>query len=260
MIAEALLEGTQVFVRDDEGARALWRMGWFGKGTVSRGRPRCAAAGDDDEKTAASSSSSHRPARTRGRRPKKIAATSKEKEGRELAARIEADERALAEVSERVQLSHCEAFYLAFVVRCCRVALPPDSSSSPSETLCWRLFCAEDARFPELFAAYTHYRRMGWAPRSGLPHGVDFLLYRPGARHSHAPFSVIVAGCSSQPSWARVCHSSRNMVSVAKRLLLCEVSFARPEDRESPQSCVDSASSLCCDVALSRWVPEQDRK
>jgi len=244
MIAEALLEGTRVFVRDEDGARALWQLGWFGKGTASRGRPRCTV-------TEGATHQQYRSARTRGRR-----------KGSNFAEAIAADAHALEGVAERVQLGHCEAFYLAFVTCCIRITAAEESDPASSSAAvavgaerCWRLFCAEDARFPELLAAYTHYRRLGWAPRSGVAHGVDFLLYRPGTRHTHAPFSVLVA--PPQPSWARISHASRNMVSVAKSLIFCSVTFASVVDRLSPATCV--ASAAVYDVAISRWVPEQDR-
>jgi hypothetical protein len=119
-----------------------------------------------------------------------------------------------------------------------------------------------------LFAAYLHYRRLGWAPRSGLAHGVDFLLYRPTERHTHAPFSVLVtaaaaaaaAAASVAVSWQMIQRASRNMVSVAKSLVLCEVALPQspPAPGELPSAWILGA--VVRDVTVHRWIPEQDRE
>ncbi|BFZ53310.1 radiation sensitive protein rad9 [Savitreella phatthalungensis] len=47
-----------------------------------------------------------------------------------------------------------------------------------------------DSPFLIRYAAYHHYRSLGWTPRAGIKFGVDLLLYHRGPVFSHAEFAV----------------------------------------------------------------------
>lgn len=42
------------------------------------------------------------------------------------------------------------------------------------------------------YAAYAHFRALGWCVRSGVKFCVDWLLYRRGPVFSHSAFSILV--------------------------------------------------------------------
>ena len=53
----------------------------------------------------------------------------------------------------------------------------------------WQACCAEQEGLPATYAAYHHWRRLGWIPRPGLQYGVTFVLYRGDSearQHQHA--------------------------------------------------------------------------
>ena len=56
---------------------------------------------------------------------------------------------------------------------------------------CWRAFVDNNSRhFVASFVAYTHYRRAGWCPKSGLKFGANWVLYRFGPDYFHASYQV----------------------------------------------------------------------
>lgn len=128
-------------------------------------------------------------------------------------------------------LSAVEAFYLAFGSAPSRLSLVAEVSdeASPevlSDVQCWTIFCAWDALFPQLYAAYRSLRLAGWNIRDGVKFGVDFTLYEPeGGPRAHATHSVLVMtpGAEGERTWlwlqrhVRLCHQ------VGKELLLCTV-------------------------------------
>jgi len=126
----------------------------------------------------------------------------------------------------------------------------------------WRRCVAAQPSLPRTYAAYSHWRRLGWVPRDGLQYGVTFLLYRGGAAaqpdqggarpaHTHAEYCVAVvdgpapapapaaapaptgaAAAAAEPPilpcWRSLQAMQRVSASVAKALLVCMVTTAPP--------------------------------
>ena len=58
-----------------------------------------------------------------------------------------------------------------------------------------------DDPFMISYAAYHHYRSLGWVVRSGVKFSVDFLLYNRGPAFSHAEFAVVLLPSYTHPYW-----------------------------------------------------------
>ena len=117
---------------------------------------------------------------------------------------------------EHFQLCPEEAFFLAFGLGVLKVATP-DSGEQLSNKDLLRLFrqysyfppryeaddpaLEPDDNFLVHYAAYHHFRSLGWVPRSGIKFGVDWLLYTRGPVFDHAEFGLIVIPSYSHPSW-----------------------------------------------------------
>ena len=54
------------------------------------------------------------------------------------------------------------------------------------------------------YAAYHHFRSLGWVPRAGIKFGVDWLLYTRGPVFDHAEYGVLVLPSYSDPYWKSV--------------------------------------------------------
>ena len=106
-------------------------------------------------------------------------------------------------------LTSIEAFYLSHTQQPPRLRLarpaenelsashlqPPggEGSHAMSDVECWRLFCAIEPLFPQLYAAYCQLRDAGWHIRDGVKFGADFVLYDPKlGPKAHAVHSVLV--------------------------------------------------------------------
>ena len=167
-----------------------------------------------------------------------------------------------------------EAFYLAFVeqppvlaVRRCASEPRPMSASE-----LWAALAALDPGFGPRMALYAHCRAAGWAPKSGVQHGVDFLLYRAGAQHTHALYATLLMLCESAPLPLSVAQIARNITNVAKELLVCTVkepSTAMEEGveergqrsgtEEEEEEWIRWCRAPVEMVLLGRWDPEIDR-
>ena len=112
----------------------------------------------------------------------------------------------------------------------------PKHPLSPLE--CWVRFCAVQPSFPEAYAAYRHWRALGWTPKCGLKYACDFMAYRRGPSVNHAEYGVLVQAQyppSAAPpprhralSWVLVQNISRVIAKVAKRLVITDVLFPSP--------------------------------
>ncbi|KAJ1941100.1 tRNA splicing endonuclease subunit sen2 [Kickxella alabastrina] len=91
---------------------------------------------------------------------------------------------------EPTQLSPYECLFLCDA----GCLVPRDSATNAilSANDLWKLFDSLEADFEIKYAAYYYYRSKGWAVRSGIKFGSDFLLYNNGPAHSHAQYSVVV--------------------------------------------------------------------
>lgn len=54
------------------------------------------------------------------------------------------------------------------------------------------------------YAAYHHFRSLGWVPRAGIKFGVDWLLYTRGPVFDHAEYGVLVLPSYSDAHWKSV--------------------------------------------------------
>ncbi|GAA5920647.1 hypothetical protein JCM1841_006977 [Sporobolomyces salmonicolor] len=133
--------------------------------------------------------------------------------------------------AEHTQLQPEEAFFLLFALGCLSLTISdpfsePPSPSSPAPRLsilsAFQLFLtsaaplppsltldlASDPRLSRLdspfllsYAAYHHYRSMGWVARSGVKFCVDWVLYGQGGPvGGHAEFAVVIVPTYVDPS------------------------------------------------------------
>ena len=106
--------------------------------------------------------------------------------------------------SSTLQLTLEEGFYLAFETYSIQIQIDDKVLSSDGA---WERFCLSKKNFSYYYAAYRHFRRIGWIPKSGVKYGVDYILYPSstmllGRKHVHAPYSVIVrypSDCEADP-------------------------------------------------------------
>lgn len=224
-----------IYASSDEDARVLWSLGWYGKGSLSRGKPMCCFRKDSTRTPEPEPAPAANPVETQDDTSGELPPAKKVKE------------------SEIVLLTHPECFYLAFLSKHDGVSIAVEGKTRAD---CWDAFRGANPRFPHLMAAYVYFRGRGWAPRTGISHGVDFLLYKPLERHTHAEYSVIVTDCKAEDfSWARLLRTSRNMVSVAKALVVCRVA-SKETAAESPDWLNGVEIQT---VVFSRWDPNRSR-
>ncbi|KAG9073243.1 tRNA splicing endonuclease subunit sen2 [Linnemannia hyalina] len=135
------------------------------------------------------------------------------------------------ENEEHLQLSLEEAFFLVFAVECIAVSEQKTTSTCDQLLLgggsvglspfsiqeCWLRFAqasvfagkssmalpmpmleiSPDNPFIVRYAAYHHYRSLGWVVKDGLKYGTDFLLYKKGVMFGHSQFGIRVIACKS---------------------------------------------------------------
>ncbi|KAG7493221.1 tRNA-splicing endonuclease subunit Sen2 [Solea senegalensis] len=169
-------------------------------------------------------------------------------------------------VSEYLQLSVEEAFFLVYSLGCLSVHLHQEPLSIIQ---LWRTFQSQCPHFISSYAAYHHFRSKGWVPKGGggAKYGVDFMLYRKGPPFYHASYSVVVERVDDafrdtalRPfSWRSLAALNRITANVSKELMLCYIIY--PSDLsevelESP----DCLSRLKVqEVMVSRWVSSRER-
>ena len=182
-------------------------------------------------------------------------------------------------VTEPLCLMAEEAFYLAAELNSLRVSLPPPHPStlhlSPDQL--WTRLCEEFSRFPFTYAAYRHYRRKGWVPKTGLKFGVDFILYKDGPDSYHSSYAVLVceyfeeaseacgsgtvgAGSGKKLRWMDAVAHCRVCESTAKELVVVQVIVPRDCEETGLRSSPDTVDRLrLCETLVTRWVPDKDR-
>jgi tRNA-splicing endonuclease subunit Sen2 len=201
---------------------------------------------------------------------------------------------AIAENQEHLQLSLEEAFFLVYGLGVLQVYcddsdtilpassllplfrrhsyFPPRSISAPAEP---------DDPFMLSYAAYHHYRSLGWVVRSGVKFSVDFLLYNRGPAFSHADFALIILPSYSHAYWSETderrkavaektgktwwwLHGMNRVQSqVVKTLVLCYVDVPPPLSEEERGYQADIAKLFARyrirDVTVKRWTPNRTR-
>ncbi|KAI2465254.1 hypothetical protein F4781DRAFT_37305 [Annulohypoxylon bovei var. microspora] len=113
---------------------------------------------------------------------------------------------------EHLQLCLEEVFYLVFALGALTVLDPVTSepfTASDLFTLCRQTSyipprqtnLQPDDPFLMHYAAYHHFRSLGWVTRPGIKFGVDWMLYNRGPVFSHAEFAVMVLPAYTDPWW-----------------------------------------------------------
>jgi tRNA-splicing endonuclease subunit Sen2 len=195
---------------------------------------------------------------------------------------------------EHLQLSQEEAFFLAHGLGVLEVFsdnsdivlpassllslfrrhsyFPPRSLSVPAEP---------DDPFMLSYAAYHHYRSIGWVVRSGVKFSVDYLLYNKGPVFSHAEFAVVVLPSYSHSYWSETAEHKKtaqaqtgktwwwlNCVNrvqsqVKKNLILCYVDIPPPLGEHEKSAQADDGKLFARykvrDVSIKRWIPNRSR-
>lgn len=158
----------------------------------------------------------------------------------------------------RTVLTPCEAFFLSVLAEEPVVRVHAAQTGAVLDAQAqWAAYGALDAGFGAQLALYRYCRAGGWAPRAGVAHGVDLLLYRAGVRHSHAPFAAVLVRDGAAPLPAGVAQAARNVANVAKQLLVCRVAGALPLPAAWSRAALDAVRVDM--VLLGRWDPDSDR-
>lgn len=205
-------EAAPIRVTVPDPGNQLYKMGFFGKGTLSRSQPMYNrnvnskrkrrnfndkpnkrmrsfhvkhVAAQSPSTSSTSSTSLPSTAISDDRKPSETPVESEEKVG-------ETEEGTPPEVVEEfLQLGYEEAFYLAFETNLLDIIDEKDYFMSAEE--CWERFSITDPSFPFRFVVYNFYRRKGWVVRSGLKYGTDFVLYpSSGPTRHHAVSSILI--------------------------------------------------------------------
>lgn len=153
---------------------------------------------------------------------------------------------------EHFQLAPEEAFFLAFGLGALRVVDPETRAPISNEQLLTKLRAnsyfpprSADNLSPEdpflvQYAAYHHFRSLGWVPRHGIKFGVDWIIYQRGPVFDHSEFGIMVVPSFSDPRWSEYEHEestkswswlmgvNRVLAHVLKSLVLVYVDVPPP--------------------------------
>ncbi|KAJ2878561.1 tRNA splicing endonuclease subunit sen2, partial [Coemansia asiatica] len=219
--------------------RVLWDNGSFGKGILSRSNPTWLQRYLQSNGCSDSTKQAVFPEDlTRLRRQRRTAAGTNNRQDGTLEPtdlQPEIVEYQQSVEMEPVQLSPCEALFLVYS----GVLDPRDLATQLPVSFddLWSVFSLADCSLNIKYAAYYYYRARGWAVRSGVKFGSDFLLYNRGPSFSHSIYSVVVRqrhqpdiqdqmphGCSElDDSWQYLFALNRVSVQVKKTLVVCFV-------------------------------------
>lgn len=283
------------FVADQEDMTTLWRDGFFGKGTLSRSEPNWAPQTGGGEPVMRMEDVTW-ARRVERRKFKELRAQVQRMEAEERARELTPEEKQSLEswkaemkgdgeklpvaaentdlieqqnaperpvnhspdspnesVAETLQLLPCEAFFLAFALDAvvCRFSLGD-------------LFqmCMQTPDFLAHYAAYHHYRSLGWCVRSGVKFGCTFLLYKRGPPFGHAEFGVVVRSePETIPAWEDLSATARVVGGVKKILVTAYVSGPQTtkicETREQFREYLRELKIT--EIVNRRWAPNRTR-
>ncbi|KND01449.1 tRNA intron endonuclease [Spizellomyces punctatus DAOM BR117] len=204
----------------------LWRGGFFGKATLSRGEPtwwkRMARDGQSTE--GESLAARRRAMRTAQRRnvpqppsePKSTTSMSSFSDGYDSLVSTPYAEGlgwgVLTVDPERYQLTPEEAFFLAYglgilavkeseegdILEPCelwsKLRSHPNALTFASQLVGPEIMTTSklSSEFAVRYAAYHYYRSQGWVVKSGIKFGTDYVLYRRGPIFRHSDYAVVV--------------------------------------------------------------------
>jgi tRNA-splicing endonuclease subunit Sen2 len=231
--AEYLQELKLVSVEDPEYMRDFWRMGFFGRGSLSRSEPTW-------EKRLQGNTTSEEVTKKRRMARKAFKRARAEKEKLELLKILEQEgakvqltiDEAKVEVTtlpkshldakESLHLLPVEAFFLSNLGVLDVYIGGKQLSASELQAQ----FIADCPRFNTFYAVYHYFRSQGWVVRSGIKFGVDYILYKRGPPFSHAAFSILIL-TDTNPTidWYKFFTTSRIQSQVHKTLVIVHVSI-----------------------------------
>lgn len=199
---------------------------------------------------------------------------------------------------EHLQLELIEAFFLVYALGVLDVYSENSEKMSALELL---HLCLAHSHFPPLqlpliasqpapddpffisYAAYHHFRSLGWVVRSGVKFGADLLLYNRGPVFSHAEFAVIVVPSYDHPYWSsnEIVHAyarpaearkpwrwlhmvNRVQTQVRKTLVVCFVSIPPSHGPELYDVVEGDIGKVLKrykvrEITVKRWVPNRSR-
>lgn len=301
---EVCQPGPSFHVRDESQMMKLWQEGFFGKGTLSRSDPlwrqrqESKAQGrlekEDvtllrrDErrmfKTVRASVQQYETlARTRpltALEAEEYATAQAELDrlqkestlgGSALPDKAEPEQpdlRALAAVSETLQLQGVEVFFLEFAVNAVRTTAAR-AGGVPTELGLDGLFRAclqSNLRFVSDYVVYHHFRSLGWCVRSGIKFGCDMLLYKRGPPFMHAEYAVMVVS-DGWTTWEDFMAVARVVSGVKKTLVLVQVDGPSGQALEQAIAAPMTRALLrelfslykVTEVVYHRWSPSRTR-
>ncbi|KAG2218936.1 hypothetical protein INT45_008173 [Circinella minor] len=160
---------------------------------------------------------------------------------------------------EQVFLDFFEAFFLIYALDSLIIYDPLDKPLSIDT--CWTIFSNQTPSFATRYAVYHYYRSLGWSPKQGTKFGVDFVLYRPGRKHHHGDFAVVIVTDHDNENrnmdWKDLHRLNRVCTQVKKTLVLCYVIKPSSQPVDRPQ-CLESYKVR--EVIFKRWSPERNRE
>ena len=255
-----------VIVENTNDMDTLWRMGFFGKGTLSRSEPawylRMAmklGIEKSDKVSAEDITSMRRLERKKFKQERAKAELEAleerrkldEKCGREMSSDpVRSTSVSVEGVSsnsdkkepqlkqqdfvvdgklvqrEYLQLMPYEALFLSFALGAVCV-LSENRELLPQEL--FKVFAESNNRFIYDYVTYHHFRSKGWCVRSGVKFGTDFILYRRGPPFSHAEFAIMVMPVTEkqEKQWYWNSSIGRVIGGVKKTLVFCYVEKLR---------------------------------
>lgn len=228
--------------------------------------------------------------------PIKGPGTSPVEENKTLELVQETDKHIKHKNQEHLHISLEEAFFLSFslgVLQICPSASTdnneqPEPLSTSSLLSLFRrhsyfpphslsIASVPDDPFMLSYAAYHHFRTMGWVVRSGIKFGVDYLLYNRGPAFTHAEFAVLVIPSYADEYWTGTDAQKKSMESktkqswwwlhginrvqaqVHKTLVLCYVDVPPPDESKAVDIGSLFARYKVRDVIVKRWTPNRAR-
>ena len=191
---------------------------------------------------------------------------------------------------EHLQLSLEEAFFLSYSLGILNIFIDDTDTTLPNTSLL-SLFRRHsyfpprslsssfepDDPFMISYAAYHHYRSLGWVVRSGVKFGVDYLLYNRGPAFSHAEFALVILPSYTNAYWSEreentkyvqektnrswwwLHNVNRVQAQVKKSLVLCYVDVPPPMRGDTEDIGKLFGKYKIRDIGIKRWTPNRVR-
>ncbi|KAJ2318279.1 tRNA splicing endonuclease subunit sen2 [Coemansia sp. RSA 2704] len=208
----------------------LWQNGSFGKGILSRSDPTWLGRYQRAVGEQADGGQQYIEEITARRRELRRERTS---DPEHLESMRDLDVAGAQADMEPVQLSPFEALFLSEL----QSLTVHDDTHIYSHAELYGVLSAGQPDFALKYAAYFYYRAKGWAVRSGIKFGTDFLLYAKGPAHSHSKYAVMVRRRDSEAeSWQFMFAQSRVCSQVRKALVVCYVDPPAPGNETCEQA------------------------